>query len=182
MPPFRKELGGGVTLAAVDSVPFPWVPLTFSAGGITLQHARGAIAPRELDWLAAQKSERLAVLMHHYPLDAGAFSWRYDRWRSDGSSRWLARLGRLSVTVPMDVEEEESGTVLGGDRTVSGVRRVLRSRAPCASGPSRRRGGRAQRPKRRGVGGPHHRLLSDRGTVVVAAEQRQTAARRRIGA
>ena len=105
MPPFRKELGGGVTLAAVDSVPFPWVPLTFTAGGITLQHARGAIAARELDWLAGQTSERLAVLMHHYPLDAGAYSWRYDRWRSDGSSRWLAHLGRLSVTVPMDVEE-----------------------------------------------------------------------------
>ena len=58
MPPFRKDLGGGVTLAAVDSVPFPWVPLTFNAGGITLQHARGAIAPRQLAWLAAQKSER----------------------------------------------------------------------------------------------------------------------------
>lgn len=105
MPPFRKDLCGGVTLAAVDSVPFPWVPLTFSAGGITLQHARGAIAPRELAWLAAQKSERLVLLMHHYPLDAGAYSWRYDRWRRDGSSPWLSRLGRLSVTVPMDVKE-----------------------------------------------------------------------------
>lgn len=105
MPPFRKELGGGVTLAAVDSVPFPWVPLTLSEGGITLKHAGGAVAPRELEWLAAQRSERLVVLMHHYPLDAGAFSWRYDRWRGDGSSPWLSRLGRLSVTVPMDVEE-----------------------------------------------------------------------------
>lgn len=105
MPPFRKDFGGGVTLAAVDSVPFPWVPVTFSAGGLTLQHARGAIAPRELAWLAAQKSERLALLMHHYPLDAGAFSWRYDRWRRDGSSPWLSRLGRLSVTVPMEVKE-----------------------------------------------------------------------------
>jgi UDP-2,3-diacylglucosamine pyrophosphatase LpxH len=105
MPPFRKELDGGLTLAAIDSVPFPWVPLAFSAGGITLQHARGAIPPQQLGWLAEQPTGRLAVLMHHYPLDAGAFSWRYNRWRSDGSSRWLARLGRLSVTVPMDVEE-----------------------------------------------------------------------------
>ena len=104
-PPFRKDLGGGVTLAAVDSVPFPWVPVTFSARGLTLQHARGAIAPRELAWLGGQKSERLALLMHHYPLDAGAFSWRYDRWRRDGSSPWLSRLGRLSVVVPMDVKE-----------------------------------------------------------------------------
>ena len=61
MPPFRKELGGGLTLAALDSVPFPWVPFTVNPGGITLQHARGAIPPRALDWLAAQKSERLAV-------------------------------------------------------------------------------------------------------------------------
>jgi UDP-2,3-diacylglucosamine pyrophosphatase LpxH len=105
MPPFRKDLAGGVTLAAVDSVPFPWVPLTFNAGGITLQHARGAIAPRELGWLAAQQSERLVVLMHHYPLDAGAFSWRYDRWRRGGSSPWSSRLSGLSVTVPMDVEK-----------------------------------------------------------------------------
>ena len=106
MPPFRKELGDGLTLAALDSVPFPWVPFTVNPGGITLQHARGAIPPRTLDWLAAQKSERLAVVMHHYPLDAGAFSWRYDRWHNEGSSRWLSRLARISVTVPMDVDQE----------------------------------------------------------------------------
>jgi len=105
MPPFRKELGDGLTLAALDSVPFPWVPFTVNPGGITLQHARGAIPRRTLDWLAAQKSERLAVMMHHYPLDAGAFSWRYDRWHNEGSSRWLSRLARISVTVPMDVDE-----------------------------------------------------------------------------
>jgi UDP-2,3-diacylglucosamine pyrophosphatase LpxH len=109
MPPFRKELGDGLTLAALDSVPLPWLPFTFSPGGITLQHARGAIAPRALDWLAAQVSQRLVVVMHHYPLDAGAFSWRYDRWHRQGSSRWLRWLARLSVTVPMDVEEENRG-------------------------------------------------------------------------
>jgi len=109
MPPFRKELDGGVTLAAVDSVPFPWVPFTLGAGGITLQHARGAIAARDLTWLAEQKSERLAVLIHHYPLDAGAFSWRYDRWRTGGSSRWLSSLGRLQITVPMDIDEDGRG-------------------------------------------------------------------------
>jgi len=105
MPPFRKELSGGVTLAAIDSVPFPWVPFTIGSGGLTLQHAKGAIAPKDLDWLAAQRSERLVVVMHHYPLDAGAFSWRYDRWHRKGSSRWLSNLSRLTVTVPMDVEE-----------------------------------------------------------------------------
>jgi 3',5'-cyclic AMP phosphodiesterase CpdA len=104
-PPFRKELGGGVTLAVIDSVPFPWVPFTFGSGGLTLQHAKGAIAAKDLDWLAGQRSERLVVVMHHYPLDAGAFSWRYDRWHRDGSSRWLSGLSRLTVTVPMDVEE-----------------------------------------------------------------------------
>ena len=105
MPPFRKELGGGVTLAAVDSVPFPWVPLTFNAAASRCSMPAVRSRARELAWLAAQKSERLALLMHHYPLDAGAFSWRYDRWRKDGSSPWLSRLGRLSVTVPMDVKE-----------------------------------------------------------------------------
>ena len=105
MPPFRKELGGGVTLAAIDSVPFPWVPFTFGSTGLTLQHAKGAIAPKVLDWLANQKSERLLVVMHHYPLDAGAFSWRYDRWHRQGSPPWLSALARLTVTVPMDIEE-----------------------------------------------------------------------------
>ena len=104
MPPFRKELAGGVTIAAIDSVPFPWVPFTFGSSGLTLQHAKGAIAPKDLDWLAGQKSERLIVVMHHYPLDAGAFSWRYDRWQREGSPRWLSGLSRLTVTVPMDIE------------------------------------------------------------------------------
>ena len=82
-----------------------------------------------LGWLAAQKSERLVVLMHHYPLDAGAFSWRYDRWRRDGSSRWLSRLGRLSVTVPMDVEESNREPVLG--RRSNSLRRLPCSAATC---------------------------------------------------
>jgi UDP-2,3-diacylglucosamine pyrophosphatase LpxH len=105
MPPFRKELGGGVTLAAIDSVPFPWVPFTVGSSGLTLQHARGAIPPKDLDWLASQKSECLIVVMHHYPLDAGAFSWRYHRLQREGSTRWLSGLSRLTVTVPMDIEE-----------------------------------------------------------------------------
>jgi UDP-2,3-diacylglucosamine pyrophosphatase LpxH len=104
MPPFRKELAGGITLAAIDSVPFPWVPFTLASSGITLQHARGAIASEDLGWLAGQKSERLVVVMHHYPLDAGAFSWRYDRWRRKGSPGWLSALAQLTVTVPMDIE------------------------------------------------------------------------------
>ena len=105
MPPFRKDLHGGITLAAIDSVPFPWLPFTFGSSGLTLQHAKGAVVPRDLDWLAGQKSERLVVVMHHYPLDAGAFSWRYDRWLRKDAPRWLAALGRLTVTVPMDIEE-----------------------------------------------------------------------------
>jgi UDP-2,3-diacylglucosamine pyrophosphatase LpxH len=105
LPPFRKELTGGLTLAALDSVPFPWVPFTVGSGGLTLQHAWGTIPPQDLDWLAAQKSERLLVVMHHYPLDAGAFSWRYDRWQREGSPRWLSGLGRLTVTVPVDIEQ-----------------------------------------------------------------------------
>jgi 3',5'-cyclic AMP phosphodiesterase CpdA len=107
MPPFRKELAGGITLAAIDTVPFPWVPFTFGSGGLTLQHAKGAVAPKDLDWLASQKTDRLVVVMHHYPLDAGAFSWRYDRWHREAPPRWLSALGQLTVTVPMNIEERD---------------------------------------------------------------------------
>ena len=105
VPPFRKELAGGVTLAAIDTVPFPWIPFTFASNGLTLQHARGAVAAKDLEWLAAQKGERLVLVMHHYPLDAGAYSWRYDSWRRHGSRRWLSALAHLTVTVPMDIEK-----------------------------------------------------------------------------
>ena len=102
-PPFRKELRGGLTLAAVDSVPFPWRPLTVSAGGLTLQHARGAIADGELRWLASQRADRLAVLVHHYPLEAGSFRWQYGRWRGPRPAA-LPGLDRLTITVPMEVD------------------------------------------------------------------------------
>lgn len=106
LPPFRKDLRGGLTLAAVDSVPFPWRPLAFRDGGITLEHARGAISEGDLRWLASQRADRLAVLVHHYPLDAGSFLWRYGRWRGDGN-RSLPGLARLTITVPMDLEADD---------------------------------------------------------------------------
>jgi predicted phosphodiesterase len=103
LPPFRKDLRDGLTLAAIDSVPFPWQPLAIGPHGLTLQHARGSIAAGDLHWLASQRADRLAVLVHHYPLEAGSFQWRYGRWRGDKGPT-LPGLDRLSVTVPMDVD------------------------------------------------------------------------------
>jgi hypothetical protein len=106
LPPFRKDLRDGLTIAAVDSVPFPWKPLTIGVGGLTLQHARGAIADSDLRWLASQRAGRLAVLVHHYPLDAGSFQWRYGRWRGRQPAS-LPGLDRLTLTVPMDVDARD---------------------------------------------------------------------------
>ena len=68
MPPFRKELGDGLTLAALDSVPFPWVPFTVNPGGITLQHARGAI--RAARARLAGRAEERASRRRDAPLPA----------------------------------------------------------------------------------------------------------------
>ena len=115
VPPFTKTLKGEVTLAALDSVPFPWMPFTVGRDGVSLQHARGAIAARDTRWLAAQKSAGgLIVLIHHYPLEAGEFRWRYGRWRRPDTAvvasafrRKIPRLDNLTVAVPMDIADSD---------------------------------------------------------------------------
>jgi UDP-2,3-diacylglucosamine pyrophosphatase LpxH len=107
LPPFRKDLARGITLAALDSVPFPWLPFAVESGGISLQHARGAIAERDASWLASQSAGTLVVLIHHYPLQAGAFRWRYGRWRRGSRPGWLSRADRLAVNVPMEIPEND---------------------------------------------------------------------------
>jgi UDP-2,3-diacylglucosamine pyrophosphatase LpxH len=131
VPPFRKE-AAGIALAAVDSVPFPWRPFAVKAGGVSLQHARGAIGETSTRWLASQSSAAtLIVVIHHYPLLAGSFVWRYRRSPAIGSSlnptsqvpqpkrgvRWdLGRgawdvaartLSRAAVEVPMDIAADD---------------------------------------------------------------------------
>jgi len=95
VPPFRKD-AAGVTLAAIDSVPFPWRPFAAAEGGIRLQHARGAVSDASTRWLASQSSAaRMIVVVHHYPLDAGSFRWRHVAAR------------RFAVEVPMDIAADD---------------------------------------------------------------------------
>jgi UDP-2,3-diacylglucosamine pyrophosphatase LpxH len=105
MPPFRKELGRRPSRSPPSTACRFRGYLSRSARAASpLQHARGAIAPRSAR-LAGRSEERASRCRDApLPLDAGAFSWRYDRWHREGSSRWLSRLARMSVTVPMDVE------------------------------------------------------------------------------
>ena len=97
--PFEKVISAALRLAVVDSVPVPWRPLRVDGREITVQHAVGCIRAREAVWLSGLATDLpLAVLVHHYPLDVAAFSWRPDGW--------LRRLVR-QVNVPMAIPADE---------------------------------------------------------------------------
>ena len=152
----RRRAGGGrhraVTVAAV-----------FLRGGeIRLNHARGAVAPEDSRGWRAADEERLVVLTHHYPLDAGptvalqplaqrrivALAGGLDRWR---------------VVVPMEIgaeHRERFWSAANGRRLpCSAATSTVRASTTAAAWPC------AERTERRGVGGADHRVLPDRGTI-----------------
>lgn len=103
--PFTKVIGN-FRLAAIDTVPAPWLPLTLGRSRVTLQHAKGAIDGTQIEWLATLRGpEALVVVMHHYPGDAGTFQWRNDRLpRGAGGLRWVRS---WTVEVPMDIASDD---------------------------------------------------------------------------
>ena len=93
--PFEKVIAAGVRVAVLDSVPVPWRPLRLSAREITVQHAVGCIRRHQAVWLSHRAGDpALIVLLHHYPLDVAAFSWK--------PHGWLRRVIR-QVHVPMAI-------------------------------------------------------------------------------
>jgi 3',5'-cyclic AMP phosphodiesterase CpdA len=115
--PFAKRLRSGVRLAVLDTVPFPWAPVTVRTGAISLHHAIGGIAEGEAAWLEDQAGEPgwLVVLMHHLPLGTPGFTWR-------PNLRWKDRLP--DVRVPMHIPEDQRARFWRAARR-SSVRLVL---------------------------------------------------------
>ena len=98
-PPFVKTLPGGWRLAAVDTVPVPWRPLTIGFDGTTVHHAIGTVRRREMSWLRKLRDgDPLLLLVHHFPLDAPQFQWK--------PSGWLRHVMN-EVRVPMEIPEPQ---------------------------------------------------------------------------
>jgi len=100
-PPFRKRLDHGVTIAVLDTIPAPWLPLTIHGREIRLHHATGAVDIRQTDWLAQQKTAgTLVVLVHHYPLDVAPYQWHS---ADDTAERRPSWRDRWQFVVPMAI-------------------------------------------------------------------------------
>jgi 3',5'-cyclic AMP phosphodiesterase CpdA len=96
--PFAKSLAAGGRLAVVDTVALPWRPARVRGHALVVQHAIGAVRPRDLEWLARQTGRPLVVLMHHLPVGVAPYHWT--------PPRAAHRLFR-TVEVPMDIPDED---------------------------------------------------------------------------
>jgi 3',5'-cyclic AMP phosphodiesterase CpdA len=76
-PPFAKDLGA-VTIAMIDSVSVPWLPLRVRNGGVQLRHAAGSVRDAESDWLkeALPRGKPVVLVLHHYPLPVPPYRWQ----------------------------------------------------------------------------------------------------------
>ena len=109
--PFVKTLPSGVRIAVIDTVPVPWRPLRLARGEITVRHAIGCVRASELASLRTQTGTGpLVLLVHHYPLDAPAFS-----WVPDSSLRRFVREVRVPMAIPPGEREQfwEAATAAG---------------------------------------------------------------------
>lgn len=123
--PVCKALPSGLRVAVVDTVPIPWMPVSMSAGTITVHHAIGRVHAAEMTWLETLRgASPLVLLAHHYPLDAPQFTWTPDR--ADFRFGFAKPLGRIvkGVAVPMAMTDEDRANFWSA-ATAAGVRLVL---------------------------------------------------------
>jgi 3',5'-cyclic AMP phosphodiesterase CpdA len=107
-PPVVKDLGG-VFLAALDSVPVPWLPLRLRGGRVEGRHGVGHVADADIEWLTAALPKRTpaVLVLHHYPLAVEPFRWRNGPFE-----------------VPMEIPEEDRAKLWSAAHA-AGVRLVL---------------------------------------------------------
>jgi 3',5'-cyclic AMP phosphodiesterase CpdA len=124
--PWLKTLNGGVRLAMLDSVPSTWSPLGLRRGTVILHHAVGAIAQRHIRWLSQQRdSTPLVVLMHHYPMPIGAFTWQLGRnMKIQPHSRLGEWIRTWRIEVPMQIDADDRAAFWDAART-AGVMAVI---------------------------------------------------------
>ena len=103
--PWTKTTRSGLRVAAIDSVPVPWRPLTIRRGQLILRHAEGAIPESQTSWLSGQQGRGpLIVVMHHYPLPVAPFRWDASRGAGPRRTGAAAALAKWDVIVPMAVD------------------------------------------------------------------------------
>jgi 3',5'-cyclic AMP phosphodiesterase CpdA len=75
--PMVKDLGG-MFLAAVDSVPVPWLPLGLGRGRVQGRHGVGKISDADAQFLrtAPPPSTPGVLVLHHYPLPVEPYRWK----------------------------------------------------------------------------------------------------------
>lgn len=75
--PFSKDIGR-VTIATIDTVSVPWIPLRVRAGGVQLRHAAGCVRDAEIEWLTRTlpPGKPVVLVLHHYPLAVAPFRWQ----------------------------------------------------------------------------------------------------------
>ena len=97
-PPMVKDLGA-IYLAALDSVPIPWLPLGLRDGRVQGRHGRGHIDDADIEFLttAPPKSTPGVLVLHHYPLAVEPYRWKNGPFevpmeipRSDRAKLWSA--------------------------------------------------------------------------------------------
>ena len=120
--PWIKTVKGGLRIAVLDTVPFPWRPVRFHRNAVIVQHGIGCVRDSETEWLTHQRGEEpLVVLVHHYPLPTQPYTWTPD-WR-DQRLVLLRRLIR-EVQVPMEIPAPERQRFWNAAEA-AGVRLVL---------------------------------------------------------
>lgn len=106
--PFVKDLGP-MSLAAIDSVPVPWMPVRLRGGVVQTRHAIGRITDSDARWLATAlpPAKPSLLVLHHYPLDIAPYRWK------DGP-----------IEVPMEIPAADRAKLWAAARA-AGVRLIL---------------------------------------------------------
>jgi 3',5'-cyclic AMP phosphodiesterase CpdA len=74
--PWVKDLGT-VSLAALDTIPSPWLPIRIRHGLVQGRLGAGRVRDEDLAWLrhALPKNKPALLVLHHYPLAVTPFRW-----------------------------------------------------------------------------------------------------------
>ena len=74
--PFAKDLGA-VSLAAIDTIPSPWLPIRIRGGRLEGRLGAGRVRAEDIDWLkqALPAGKPALLVLHHYPLAVAPIRW-----------------------------------------------------------------------------------------------------------
>ncbi len=111
--PFAKDLGN-LTLAALDTVPISWTPLTVARGRVLINQGIGCVRPAQAEWLtkALPSGKPALLVLHHYPLPVAPFVYT------------TARRKRIELEIGMEIPARDRRLLWNAARA-AGVRLML---------------------------------------------------------